>query len=452
MSFSLIHIIPRPLRSMFDRSDNSHAAWFETVVISTTAPAVGWLLSPNDPLLIHASFPWLLLPPLFVALRHGFAFGVTSCLSFIFLITLFWRYDLAGIEGFPSILAIGMMMITMLTGEFSDYWQRRLKKEDLENKQRSERMESFTLSYHLLRISYNHLVEQLAGSSVSLRQSVQALHVEMLDLDEHSDALNVKSDRILQLFCLYGSVQTASLHRVTSGNIETAPLARLGETLVAEDSLPESDIVNEALKKGEMVSVLTADNGSPLYVDGHILAVVPFSDQLLKCQAVMVVYRLPFLEFNDGNLRLIAVMADYISLLFRNLEQGSGKNASMNFLNQLQLSLHHFHAYDIQSRLLGVTIHGTLDMNNLLAQSRNQDEVWLRIKDDGSSVLLWLMPFSDDHSIENFQNRIILWQEHSDSEKEEKSHIEFQLFPMTSTDSAETMMEKVERSYGLHAE
>jgi len=435
---------------MFDRSDNSHTAWFETLVVSSTAPVVGWLLSSDDPLFLNADFPWLLLPPLFVALRHGFAFGVTSCLGFILVLTLCWRYELTGLEDYPSTLVIGMMVITMLAGEFSDYWQRRLKKELLENIQRAERMESFTLSYHLLRISYNHLVEQLAGSSVSLRQAVQALHVEMLDLDEHADVLTIKADRMLQLFRLYGSVQTASLHSVKSGSIESVPLARLGEVLVAEETLPNCDIINAALKNGEMVSVLTAENGAPRYVDGHILAVVPFSDHLLKCQAVMVIYRLPFLEFNDSNLRLIAVMADCISLLFRNLEQGSGKHASMNFLNQLQLCLHHLHTYDIQSRLLGITIKGSLDMNNLLSQSRNQDEVWLRIKDDGSSVLLWLMPFSDDHSIENFQNRITLWQEQSDSEKE-KSYIEFQLFPMTRSDSVKTIMKKIEHSYGLAA-
>ena len=54
--------------------------WAETLVLTAAPPSLGLWLSPRDPLFIDARFPWLVLAPLLLGLRHGFARALASTL------------------------------------------------------------------------------------------------------------------------------------------------------------------------------------------------------------------------------------------------------------------------------------------------------------------------------------------------------------------------------------
>src|SRR4051812_30637690 len=80
---------------------------------------LGYCTHRPDPFFLYASFPWLELVPLLVGLRHGVAYGVGSALLLDFLFYGFWRCHVA-VPSFPVGLAIGLVLIAIVAGEFHD--------------------------------------------------------------------------------------------------------------------------------------------------------------------------------------------------------------------------------------------------------------------------------------------------------------------------------------------
>ncbi len=96
-------------------------AWLETIVVSVLSIYV-W--TQSDSLAATSTehnFFWPLFGPLLIALRYGFAKG--------FICALLTTAGLASImnatgllEYYPLSLAIGLILVAMIAGEFHDYW------------------------------------------------------------------------------------------------------------------------------------------------------------------------------------------------------------------------------------------------------------------------------------------------------------------------------------------
>jgi len=393
--------------------DPNMVAWIETFIVSALTIGLSWLINSNDILFLQHDFPWIVLAPLFLALRHGFMFGFVSALFFIGLTVLMWRMGLGTKHDFSTTSMLGLLIVTVLAGEFSDFWQRRLGRVEVESAQRDRRMAEFTRSYHLLTVSHDQLVERLAGSSVSLRQTIANMRQEMLDTEYGNEPLSSEAKRILALFRRYGAVQSASLHRVVEGQLEVQSLGRLGAVSENMQSLRDSDIIRESLVAKEMISVLAEDNGAPRYVDGNILAVVPVGDLSGKLWAMLVIYRIPFLKFTEDNLSLIAVMASYLGDLLSELalEMQSEQENRIDFHTEIKLAVRYARLYGMSGKLVTVELpKGQSEyFSTLLSFKRSLDKVSVRVNQDGDEVALWLMPFSDDFAVVGFQARINVW-------------------------------------------
>ncbi|RME52375.1 MAG: hypothetical protein D6790_18695 [Caldilineae bacterium] len=439
-------VLSRLHRVALEGSDPpQEVAWLETFAISLLAAAAAWLISPHDPFFVQAEFPWLVLPSLFLALRHGFAFGFVGALLYLALMVAGWRYGVAGLEHFPSSLALGMLVSCMLAGEFSDLWRRRLGKMALENDQRERRMEEFTRSYHLLKVSHDQLVEHLAGASVSLRQAMAAIRNEMMERDRDGDPLELEAENILALFRRYGAVQAASLHRVGKTGLDSEPLARLGAVPEGLASLETSRIVAESLDTGEMMSVLEAENGSPRYVDGNILAVTPIRDLSGRNHAALIIYRIPFLKFTRENLSLIAVMGSYLGDLLHELEHRLQPEAEarQEFLAELRRNIHFARKFALHSHLVSMELAEASAVEELIRQRRSLDKVWLRRNRQGRPVLLWLMPFTDSYGVAGFQARIQVWAQQRFASEFSDDLLRIRVFPISGRHGAATVMEKL---------
>ncbi|MBL4759999.1 MAG: hypothetical protein JKY80_03985, partial [Mariprofundaceae bacterium] len=411
---SVLSVVAKPYHKMIGEiEDPNLVAWIETFVVSSLMMGLSWLINPDDILFLQHDFPWFILAPLFLALRHGFMFGFVSALLFVALTVLIWRMGWAVEHDFSTTVILGLLIVTSLAGEFSDFWQRRLGKVEIESAQRDRRMEEFTRSYHLLRVSHDQLIEKLAGASVSLRQTIANMRQEMLDTEYGSDPLESEAERILALFRRYGAVQSASLYRVIDGQLEVQPLGRLGAVPEGRDVLGRSEIVRESLETKEMISVLSEENGAPRYVDGNILAVVPVGDLSGKLWAALVIYRIPFLKFTEDNLSLIAVMASYLGDLLSELtlELKSDRDHWVDFYTEVKLSVRYARLYGMSAKLVSIELpKGYPDaFDTLLSFRRSLDKSLPRMNRDGAQVALWLMPFSDDFSVAGFQARINVW-------------------------------------------
>ena len=53
-------------------------SWLETILVTGLAIGLGFWLTPEDPLQMHAGFPWPILAPLLLGVRYGFVRGLFS--------------------------------------------------------------------------------------------------------------------------------------------------------------------------------------------------------------------------------------------------------------------------------------------------------------------------------------------------------------------------------------
>jgi len=450
---SFLSFLAIPYRRIVgEMEDPSLVAWIETFIVSALMIIFSWLVNSDDILFLHQDFPWFVLAPMFLALRHGFMFGFVSALMFIGWTALIWRMGGTVDHDFSPTVILGLLLVTSLAGEFSDFWQRRLGKVEVESSQRDRRMEEFTRSYHLLRVSHDQLVERLAGSSVSLRQTMSNMRQEMLDTEYGSEPLDGEAERILALFRRYGAVQSASLHRVQNGELEQT-LGRLGAVPDDMERLSQSDIVRESLETKEMITVLAEENGAPRYVDGDILAVVPVGDLSGKLWAVLVIYRIPFLKFTEDNLSLIAVMASYLGDLLSelHLEMKSPQDNQEDFFTEVKLAVRYARLYGMHAKLVTIELPKGYPeaFETLLSFRRSLDKSLPRENRDGVDIALWLMPFSDDFAVAGFQARINVWAKTIFSADLGDELVKFHTFDINGDHSVEVIMEQVTHACNL---
>lgn len=437
-----------PYRRLIEEIENPNVVgWIETFVVSACIIGFSWLINPNDILFLKQDFPWFILAPMFLALRHGFMFGFVSALLFIGLTVLIWR--MGWIEGydFSTTVLLGLLISTSLAGEFSDFWQRRLGKVEVENEQRNRRLQEFTRSYHLLRVSYDQVVERMAGSEVSLRQTFVNMRQEIVGSGRDSDPLVVEAERILALFRRFAAVQAASLHRVNGEGVEVQALGRLGAVPEDVTRLSDSGIVSESLQTQRMITVLAEENGAPRYVDGNILAVAPIGDLSGKLWAMLVIYRIPFLKFTEDNLSLIALMASYLGDLLSELqlEMRDERAHELDFYEELKLSVRYARLYGVSAKLVTITLpKGYPEMfEKLLSLRRSLDKTSSRYTQDGAPVALWLMPFSDDFAVAGFQARINIWAKEVFPDDLGGELVTFHTFDINGKDGVDVIMGQV---------
>src|SRR6185436_68218 len=99
--------------------------WLECLAITALPPLAGIWLRPADPLFTGAAFPWPVLAPLLLGLRHGFALGLSSGLLLGLMLLACHRLALTAAP--PGTLALGLLLVGLLAGEFADSWERRLR-------------------------------------------------------------------------------------------------------------------------------------------------------------------------------------------------------------------------------------------------------------------------------------------------------------------------------------
>ena len=123
---------------------SSNVAWIETLLLTLSVPLIGLLLNKNDPFFLNYPFPWLLFASLLPAIRYGFSHGFASAMILISLITIAWRFEMIPVDHFPSSYVLGLLILTMLMGEFTDMWLRKLGKQEVINNAQKKRLDEIT--------------------------------------------------------------------------------------------------------------------------------------------------------------------------------------------------------------------------------------------------------------------------------------------------------------------
>jgi len=276
--------------------------WFETLALTAVVLAASFFTQQQDPFRLEGGFPWAVLAPLLAGLRYGFVYAFVSALLILAMLGVAINQQWQAASGFPLAWAIGVVLVGMVAGEFRDSWGRRLHRLEGAYQYRAERLEEFTRSYQLLRLSHDRLEQTVANSGLSLREGIMRLQSELETIDGLTQASFAK---LLEFVAEYAALTQACIVGLTGDRVDsTKVLAAVGDHFPIDDGDP---VVRAALESGELAAVnlvkeRVADQNT-------LLAAIPLADSTGDIHAILLVRAMPFFAFNEDNLKLIDVLS-----------------------------------------------------------------------------------------------------------------------------------------------
>ncbi|MEI8642047.1 PelD GGDEF domain-containing protein [Pseudoalteromonas sp. Hal099] len=334
-------------------------------------------------------FSWPVLGPLLVALRYGFSKGFISILCLLAGQLLLSKSEvLAQPNEFNINAMIGYLIVIMIAGEFRDVWERTNQQQSIELEYVTNRLETFTRQYHLINSSHDRIEQMLAGHTLSLRESLQAVRAVIGQLTQRR--LDSAANSILNLFVEYGSLEKAALYKVENHTIIEQPLASIG----AMGELNREDpLIKAMFEERELVSVKEVKNKFSQY---HIA--IPLVDINNTIYGVILVQSIQFFALKNTTLTLLAVMAGNIGDLLRHeiTNPVMTPQETPYFVRQLRRANKEAKRYNIPSQLLKLkamqTSEESRQLLEYLSEARRGLDIYLY--DSQNHTLLLLMPMA----------------------------------------------------------
>ncbi|WP_077047902.1 PelD GGDEF domain-containing protein [Pseudomonas sp. KK4] len=387
-------------------------SWLETFLVTGLAIVLGLWLTPEDPMRMHGGFPWPILAPLLLGVRYGFVRGLFSAALLVIAVFVLRYTGHAAYAQLEPSWIVGVLVCGMVVGEVRDLWERRLERLQMANDYRQYRLDEFTRSHQILRVSHDLLEQRVAGSDQSLRSSLLGLREKLRVMPDESDALAALADPIVAVLGQYGALRVAGLYRVDDRGekVLPAPLATIGVmgSLDVDDGL-----VKLCLERGELVSVrqelLEAGAAAQF---SSLQACIPLIDAQGRLLAVLAVRQMPFFAFQDRTLSLLALLAGHIAdLLLRDAQVLQLQDAdAQHFTLQLKRS-----QVDVEKHKLSAGVFAfemtrpNEELTRLLERSQRGLDLHLPLRNNRDhQLLLVLLPLTSPQGTEGYLARINL--------------------------------------------
>lgn len=386
-------------------------AWIEVSIILILVIFCCFLARPNDPFFINASTSWSLLAPMLISLRYGFFKGLTAAVALL-LAALAWSRLVDTVPP-PTIgFSIFTILLVMLAGEFRDVWERRLYRLQESNQYRQLRLDEFTRSYHMLKVSHDRLEQQSVGYSLSLRESLLNLRKSLrwqekqLERRYHFDPL--VASQALRLIADYSSLQQASLYGFQNNKPTDKPLAKLGETVAFNADDP---LLSHCLETRQLVSVNPDIQQQLNNQQSDYLACVPFYDANEHLYGVLLVRSMPFFSFQEPVLKLMSVMAGYIADVFsaQSMVKAIDNIEFTDFFINLQRCISNVKHHDLPATLIHFDVERNSlgdQLSDLIQQHRRGLDIVYEQIFDNSRSLSYLLPLTDMSGVDGYRERL----------------------------------------------
>jgi len=296
----------------------SPRAAFETVVVTAALPLVGWYFG-QDPFFLKEGCFWLLLAPVLLGLRHGFAPAVTSAFILDSLILLAWRVHAFGVVALPGASLIGIAVFAMISGQFSDVWKREIVRLDGAFAVTRRQLNELSREHFLLELSYDKTLDAHAERQVpNLRDAIAAVRqlaqrsADGVGARQEASVANLARP-MLEVMASYCLVETCSVYAVHGGRVDVAPAVCMGGTqgIDAANDL----LVTEALRT-KRLTVLTEsgrDAQGATRARTSLLAAIPFVDTAGNVHGVLCVEAMPFVAFEKKHLETLFILGGHFA-------------------------------------------------------------------------------------------------------------------------------------------
>ncbi|WP_420994808.1 PelD GGDEF domain-containing protein [Cupriavidus sp. 30B13] len=281
----------------------------ELVATMIVAMGLGYLVLPDNPLLLGLGFPWAWLLPLILALRYGTLIGVGSVL--MMLGGWFFFHEIgAQPGGFPRLFFLGGLLTVLVAGQFGDVWGTRLARARAVNRYLEERLAALTKNHYLLRVSHARLENDLLAKPTTLRDTLSQMRAVSLEDSSAASGQLVGARPMLQVVAQACQLEAAALYAVHGGTVAGAASAQIG----ADFEFDAGDVLVRHCLETRQLAHLRAGGlagQSPDHPQTRYLAVAPVLSGADKLVGLLVVERMPFLSLNYENLQLLMVLMGY---------------------------------------------------------------------------------------------------------------------------------------------
>jgi hypothetical protein len=361
--------------------------WLETFALATIVIATSFLTQQEDPFRLHGGFPWPVLAPLLAGLRYGFVYGFVSALLILAILGIAIDQHWQSESDFLLPWAIGVVIVAMVAGEFRDMWGRRLHRLEAAYQYRAERLEEFTRSYQLLRLSHDRLEQTLAGRGFSLREGIMHLQSELDAIDGLTEA---SLQKLIEFVAEYGALTQACIMGISTDQIDPARIrASVGEPFSFDGDDP---VVQAALESGELAAVNILKEYSA--EQEQLLAAIPLADSTGEIHGMLLIRSMPFFAFHESNLKLIAVLVAHgvDHLLF-----GTANPSIKRFIVSFDRVHQDFSRFKLDSTLVRLSgSDGDLpELYEKLRLSIRAIDLICRAREKGQPVIWLLLPLTN---------------------------------------------------------
>ncbi len=400
--------ITRPRRSsgrhaIGTREQNAFE-WLEIVLAVLAVPMAGALVTPNDPFFNESSFPWGAIGPLLIGLRHGSARGLIAAAALIGLNAIAadsaWMQD----SNFNREIALGTVLITLIGGIWSDGYAHNLNAEQARTAYQAKRLDDFAQNYHALRLSHDRLEYRLAGSVVSLRETLQDVRRAFQRSFHASTKLDDFAEDILALFDSFSWVQAAELHLVDDlGRLMATAAASVGDPKPLDSHNP---LVKAALHNRKLVNLTELD---PTEQIGSVLVAAPLVDTAGRIRALVTIRRMPFLSFTPDNIQLLAVLSAHIGHLIAEAEHNGRGDSEQRFRRELAHVCQDARQFHLPAMLVRIELNGPEQRQTLseyiVSLLRSLDVATVCQRGPRTELMI-LMPLTEVREYQTFQARL----------------------------------------------
>jgi polysaccharide biosynthesis protein PelD len=355
---------------------------------------IGYAVDQKDPFFLGAAFSWVLVAPLLVSLRHGFALGFGSAVGVSVALVMAWRTQAVSIDRFPGEPLVGLFAVAAVVGQFSDGWTRRVALLERGSSALRRQLEELSRSHFLLELSHERLDEQLDRTASSLREAIAAVK----DLRGSGEGVTAEreGEAMIAIFAAHCGLEVAEL-RVVDEDTVGARCAALGHPELTREDDP---LALEAIRTGHLVHVPAARLDEGDRTSSPLLAAVPFVDASGRTRAILCVQAMPFIAFNEKNLEAMAMLGRHLADVVAGATPGGARGSRASFEARFAATLRAgspeaaglvtrvtIRRGPVAPDVLGLLIGGALP---------ELDQAWVVGSPDGDLLVHGLLPIGED--------------------------------------------------------
>lgn len=425
-----------PLGKLTAVGDRPLLVALESLAVPCIAVALGWVVSPQDPLGVQADFHWSWLAPIIVALRYGPLAGLGAAAV---LLLAWMALNLGQMEQFPQIFFLGGLITVMLVGEFSSLWRARTRRAEVVQHYLDQRLEHLIRQYYLLRLSHDRLEQELIGRPMSMRDALKTLRGLG---DAHEDA-----QTLLRLLAQYCQISSAALHQVRSDTLETTAIASIGSPVALDAKDP---LLLQALETRTLCHVVQA---TVRQESTRYLVAAPLLDIGGDVHAMLLIDDLPFFSLQDESLQTINLLLGYYTdglstqALAAPLIQ-EVPQCPPEFAFELQRLWRMHQSTQVPSMVVALEFNQAAMAKDLPQQfsrlKRLMDESWA-IAGETRHIIAVLMPLGEASTAEGFIARLEEWIDRKEGTTLAQAGIYPHQLPLADSGGPSAMLRKLQQ-------